>query len=140
MRASDTDRQRAIEELRRHCAAGRIDVDEYASRIERALGATSLEELDELRADLPMMRIAEPVGRRDRPGGPLTLAGRVGGDGGDSHRERLLALTIVVLAVAVVLSAIVIALTAEWGWAVVLLAGWAAGLVQGHLSRRRAER
>ena len=29
MRVSDVDRERAVEELRRHCAAGRLDVDEY---------------------------------------------------------------------------------------------------------------
>ncbi len=68
MRASDEDRKRTVDELRRHCAAGRLDVDEYASRIERAMLAASLEELDDLRADLPMLRIAEPAGRQTTGG------------------------------------------------------------------------
>ena len=37
MRASDADRQRVVEELRRHCSAGRLDVDAFAARVEAAL-------------------------------------------------------------------------------------------------------
>jgi hypothetical protein len=147
MRVSDADRQRAVEELRRHCAAGRIDVDEYASRIERALAATTLEELDDLRADLPMLRIAEPGGHRIWAGpapwskarplkalssGPYdgaTDAGRI------TPAGRLTAVAVAVITVAVVLAAIVVSLVAEWAWAVLLLAGWAAGLLQGRLRR-----
>ncbi len=141
MRASDEDRQRTVEELRRHCAAGRIDVDEYASRIERALAATTLEELDHLRSDLPMLRIAEPAGRPPRVGGGLGGVRALGG--GDSHHSpgaapdhKLLALGVAAITVIVVLAAIALSLAAEWTWAVVLLAGWAAGLAQGSLARK----
>lgn len=142
MRASDEDRQRTVEELRRHCAAGRIDVDEYASRIERALAAATLEELDQLRSDLPMLRIAEPAGRHIPVGGGL--AGLLGLGGGDSHHRsaaadgdrKWLALGVAAITVIVVLAAIVLSLAAEWTWAVVLLAGWAAGVVQGSLVRK----
>ncbi|HET6965300.1 MAG TPA: DUF1707 domain-containing protein [Acidimicrobiales bacterium] len=143
MRASDEDRQRTVEELRRHCAAGRIDVDEYASRIERALTAATLEELDQLRSDLPMLRIAEPAGRHTRVGGGL--AGLLAlGDGDGHHRtaaagpdRRILALGVAAITVIVVLAAIALSLAAEWTWAVVLLAGWAAGVAQGTLVRNR---
>ncbi len=141
MRASDEDRQRAVEELRRHCAAGRIDVDEYASRVERALSAATLEELDEIRADLPMLRIADPVGGRSaggREGGRSTAIELL--TGGHRHgagpAQRVMAVAVAVITVMVVLAAIVISLVAEWTWAVVLLAGWAVGLAQGRLGRR----
>lgn len=139
MRASDEDRQRAVDELRRHCAAGRIDVDEYASRIERALSAASLEELDEIRADLPMLRIAEPAGGRTRAGRPdpgraLEIVAGVRSGGGSD--QKVVAIAVALVTVIVVLSAIVIILVAEWTWAVLLLVGWAVGLAQGRLGRR----
>lgn len=143
MRVSDTERQRAIEELRRHCAAGRLDVDEYATRIERALAATTLEELDALRADLPMLRIADPSqatagriwARSNGPGtGGLVASGH---PGLSALGDTVSASVVVLLSVIVVVAAVVIALVADWTWAVVLLAGWLAGVVQGRLGRRR---
>jgi hypothetical protein len=146
MRVSDDDRQRAVEELRRHCAAGRIDVDEYAARIERALSATTLEELDAIRSDLPMMRIAEPGGHGIWAGGStrafpprraLGVAGSAAGPGDDLPRswDRLGAMVVAVITVLVVLTAILVSLVAEWTWAVLLLAGWAAGVLQGRVGR-----
>ena len=122
MRVSDEDRRRVVEELRRHCAAGRIDVDEFSARIERALSASTFEELDLVRSDLPMLRIAEPTGRS--------------GPGPTSPSTRLTAVTTALITVVVVLTAVIVALVAEWTWAVLLLAGWAAGVVQGRLGRR----
>ncbi|MBV9659981.1 MAG: DUF1707 domain-containing protein [Acidimicrobiales bacterium] len=140
MRVSDTDRQRAIDELRRHCAAGRINVDEYAARIEKALAATTLEELDLLRADLPMIRIADPGGRGARiwaraNGSSGALVPRSPG-GAWALGQTISATLIALVSVVVVVSAVVIALVADWAWAVVLLAGWVAGIVQGRLGRR----
>ena len=143
MRASDSDRQRTVEELRRHCAAGRIDVDEYAARIERALAASTLEELDQLRADLPMLRIADPAGGRSRgvwadrglPAAPGAGGPEVDGAAGVGSRLRLGATAVVVLTVLVVVAAVVISLTAQWTWAALLLAGWLVGLAQGRLGR-----
>lgn len=144
MRASDEDRQRTVEELRRHCAAGRIDVDEYASRIERALAAGTLEELDQIRSDLPMLRIAEPAGRRAGQGTGWAGARAALGTGGHGTHagprgtgldQKLLAAAVAAITVVVVLAAIVLSLVAEWTWAVVLIAGWAAGVAQGRLAR-----
>jgi hypothetical protein len=140
MRVSDTDRQRAIDELRRHCAAGRIDVDEYAARIEKALAATTLEELDLLRAYLPMLRIADPSGGNGRIWARGDYSAPALPSGGPSRPwgvgQTVSASLVVLLSVIVVVSAVVIALVAEWTWAVVLLAGWLAGVVQGRLGRR----
>lgn len=151
MRASDEDRRRTVEELRRHCAAGRLDVDEYASRVERALSASTLQDLDEVRADLPMIRIAEPAGGRVWAGGSRRGTGeRVparrggGSDGPDGDRSaaarRMVAVGLAAITVAVVLAAIAMILAAEWVWALVLLAGWVVGMLQGRLARagRRA--
>lgn len=137
MRVSDTDRQRTIDELRRHCAAGRLDVDEYATRIERALAATTLEELDGLRADLPMLRIADPSGRP----GPIWAGRGPAVEPGSTGRawalgETVSASLVVLLSVIIVVSAVVIALVAEWTWAAVLIGGWLVGVIQGRLGRR----
>lgn len=145
MRASDEDRRRTVEELRRHCAAGRLEVDEYASRVERALSASTLQDLDEIRADLPMIRIAEPAGgsvwaggSRHGPGEGLPARrgrGPAGSDDRSAATRRAAALGLAAITVAVVLAVIAMLLAAEWVWALVLLAGWVVGMLQGRLAR-----
>ena len=53
IRASDADRDRAASMLREHHAAGRLTAEEFHERMEQALDAQTLGELDELMADLP---------------------------------------------------------------------------------------
>jgi Domain of unknown function (DUF1707) len=53
MRASDDDREQAVTELKAHCAAGRLTLDELPDRVERAYAAATLDELAELTRDLP---------------------------------------------------------------------------------------
>jgi hypothetical protein len=53
IRASDTDRDRAASLLREHHAAGRLTAEEFHDRMDKALDAKTLGELDELMADLP---------------------------------------------------------------------------------------
>jgi len=53
IRASDTDRDVAVAELREHFAAGRLSAAEGQDRIGQALEARTLGELDELMTDLP---------------------------------------------------------------------------------------
>lgn len=68
LRASDADREHAIELLRRHCAAGRISLDELSERIDAVYAASTLAHVRRPLADLP----AEPDGARlegDRPRG-----------------------------------------------------------------------
>lgn len=63
LRASDADRQQAVEELGRHFADGRLDTDEYDQRVRRAYAATYTDEIPELFGDLPGgRRAAEPFG------------------------------------------------------------------------------
>ncbi len=60
-RASDDDRERAVERLREASVAGRLDLEELAERTERAHRARTQDELGELTADLPAPRAAHPT-------------------------------------------------------------------------------
>jgi Domain of unknown function (DUF1707) len=53
IRASDADRDRVATLLREHHAAGRLTAEEFHDRMDKALEAKTLGELDELMADLP---------------------------------------------------------------------------------------
>jgi hypothetical protein len=64
LRASDGERERAAETLRRHHADGRLTTDELDERIERAYAAKTLGELDQLFRDLPRLHAPE---RERRP-------------------------------------------------------------------------
>jgi hypothetical protein len=55
IRASDADRDRATALLREHHAAGRLTAEEFNERMEAALNATTLGEIDDLLADLPVI-------------------------------------------------------------------------------------
>jgi hypothetical protein len=140
MRVSDNERQRVIDELRRHCVAGRLDVDEYASRIEQALAATSLEDLDRVLGDLPMVRIADPAGTSaaSDSGGYARFGGSSDTSaGGKGWSARLRASAVVLVSVIVVVGAVVLATALSWAWAAVLVAGWLLGVVQARVLARR---
>jgi Flp pilus assembly protein TadB len=62
LRASDADRERAAESLRRHHADGRLTTDELEERTEHAYAARTLGDLDQLFRDLP--RTPAPQGDR----------------------------------------------------------------------------
>ena len=66
LRASDAERERAAEVLRRHHADGRLTTDELEERTERAYAATNRGDLDELFADLPRLRAPEDERRPRR--------------------------------------------------------------------------
>ena len=53
LRASDADRDRTIAELREHVAAGRLTLEEFSERVDRATSARTLAELEALGRDLP---------------------------------------------------------------------------------------
>jgi hypothetical protein len=63
-RASDDDRQQVVRALERHTAAGRLTLDEYADRVDRALAARTHGQLAAVTADLP----AEPDPSAAGPG------------------------------------------------------------------------
>jgi len=55
IRASDADRDRTTALLREHHAAGRLTAEEFNERMDAALGAKTLGELDDLLTDLPVI-------------------------------------------------------------------------------------
>jgi hypothetical protein len=87
IRASDDDRERTVALLREHHAAGRLDVDEFNERMDKAYAAKTLGELDELMSDLPVIDLYRlpdaslpPHYRRQIPGsGSGSLAVAAGG-------------------------------------------------------------
>ena len=69
IRASDDERERAVDALRDHFAAGRIPAGEFEERVEIAYRATTRGELDALLVDLPSgrgRRAAERMNRANR--------------------------------------------------------------------------
>jgi hypothetical protein len=90
MRASDADRDKTAALLREHHAEGRLTAEEFYDRLDQALVAKTIGELDELLADLPAIDLyrlpaagivpAPPGARRHGPlrrggGGPLSGGG-----------------------------------------------------------------
>ena len=67
LRASDAERDRVVEDLRAHAAAGRLAPEELEDRVERALAATTRADLAAVQADLPADSPAAPSAVR-RPG------------------------------------------------------------------------
>jgi len=120
MRASDTDRQRVLDELRRHCRAGRLDLDEYGRRIEEATAATTLADLDHSLRDLPIVRIEDPGVSLPRPRGRSSAA------------AAGLALGVGVFAAAGAMVG-----TGHLAWATLLVIGWVVGLAEVWLLRGR---
>jgi hypothetical protein len=70
VRASDADRERAVDMLREHAGDGRISIEELSQRTEHAYQAQTLGQLDALVRDLP----------------PTPVAGAPGNSGGKAAR------------------------------------------------------
>lgn len=73
LRASDADRERTADELRRHAGDGRLDPQELDERLTRAYSARTSGELAELTRDLPVRddRAPRPARPPFRSLGPL---------------------------------------------------------------------
>jgi hypothetical protein len=67
-RASDDDRQQVIRALERHTAAGRLSLDEYAERVDRALAARTHGQLAAVTVDLPPEPDSGPAPAATHPG------------------------------------------------------------------------
>jgi hypothetical protein len=65
-RVSDADRDQTVVWLRDHLLAGRLTLDEFSDRVERAYGARIAKELVRVREDLPDLP-ADPVPSRRKP-------------------------------------------------------------------------
>ncbi len=66
LRASDAERERAADTLRRHHTDGRLTTEELEERTERAYAATTRGELDQLFGDLPRSRTGDDGPQRTR--------------------------------------------------------------------------
>jgi hypothetical protein len=67
LRASDDEREAAVDDLRRHAGDGRLTLEELSTRIEAAYRATIRADLAELTRDLPAIR-AESAPQPQRRG------------------------------------------------------------------------
>jgi hypothetical protein len=81
LRASDADRERAVNLLREHHAEGRLDMEEFHERLNGAYASKTIGELDALLADLPAIDLYRlpSAGLRPAPGGSGVPARRPGG-------------------------------------------------------------
>jgi Domain of unknown function (DUF1707) len=76
-RASDADRDRAASALREHLAAGRLTIEEFDERLDRAFAAKTLRDLEQVMADLPASDLGQLPGvSLDRSASGPPLAGR----------------------------------------------------------------
>ena len=84
LRASDADRERTVALLRDHAVEGRLTLEEFTARIDRAYTARTHDELDELARDLPV------AGSRRRPTRfVLSVLGSSGREGRIRVRRRI---------------------------------------------------
>jgi hypothetical protein len=80
IRASDADRDRVASLLREHHAAGRLTAEEFHERLDKAMEAKTLGELDALMVDLPsidLYRLPDASLRRPRSSGRLPAQDRL---------------------------------------------------------------
>jgi Domain of unknown function (DUF1707) len=78
IRASDADRDKIATALRENLAAGRLTTEEFDERLDKALAAKTLGELEDLMADLPgtdIIKRADPSPDRAE-GNPPSTRGR----------------------------------------------------------------
>jgi len=70
LRASDEERERAVEQLREHALAGRLTVEELDERCARAYAAVTVSQLSELLVDLPKPAVEPRPAPAPAVGGP----------------------------------------------------------------------
>jgi hypothetical protein len=90
IRASDAEREQAVERLRAHAVDGRLTLGEFAQRVDQAYAAKTRDELDELTRDLPAAQSEASPGRPRFPRWLVSILGGVDRRG----RVRLAAETI----------------------------------------------
>ena len=55
LRAADSDREQVIEQLREHCTAGRLTMDEFEARLEEVWAARTYRDLHWVTRELPRL-------------------------------------------------------------------------------------
>lgn len=78
-RAADTDRIQVAQLLAYAAEQGRLQLGEYEDRLSRAYAATTYQELDRLRADLPGTAVNPQRGGRVNPAPSMLLLGLMSG-------------------------------------------------------------
>ncbi|HEX3786776.1 MAG TPA: DUF1707 domain-containing protein [Pseudonocardiaceae bacterium] len=73
MRASDDDRQKVVQALQEQVGAGRLTLPEFEERTDRAYAATTVGELRELTADLPIEVFPQAAPQAQSWQGPFPL-------------------------------------------------------------------
>lgn len=109
LRASDADREKIADRLRKATAEGRLLAEELEERLEAAFSARTYGELDAVVDDLP----SAPVRRQERPH-PAAL--------NPVHVIALFILAPVIIALMVAAAVVVATLFSAWG--VLLIVGW----------------
>ena len=117
-RASDHDRQRVIDELRRHTADGRLTLDEFEERVEEALRARTHADLVDVLRELP-----QPVSARSTAPEPVRRA----------QRRRRVGLPTPVLVVLLVVGGSIA--MGHFAWWLIPVGFWVTG--GGHCGARR---
>ena len=77
IRASDAEREQAVETLRAHAVDGRLTLGEFAQRVDQAYVAKTRDELDRLMHDLPAAESSASPGRRRFPRWLVSILGGV---------------------------------------------------------------
>jgi hypothetical protein len=79
MRASDGDREHLVEQLREHHAAGRLTLDEFEDRMQKAYDSRTYGELRTLTRDLPIdlaqLNIQNAARQNAQRGGAIEVGG-----------------------------------------------------------------
>lgn len=109
IRAADADRDRAAALLREHHAAGRLTAGEFHDRLEKAMDARTMGELDELMSDLPAIDLYQlpDAALRRVPERPFQAQSLIPRDAGKAELEGLSPAATAVVAWATVATALV---------------------------------
>jgi hypothetical protein len=133
IRASDADRDRTAALLREHHAAGRLTAEEFHERLDQALNAKTLGELDELLSDLPVIDLYKlPHESMRRPAGLPHTTIRPRDPGGTTARfgpgtvamGAWAAVTGTLIAIWAVMAVVGVGTWIPW-WLLVVAASWA---------------
>ena len=123
LRASDTDRDRAVAQLRQHLADGRLTFEEFSERLDEAYAARTTADLQQALRELPHARLVEPQPLEDRR--PRDAGGRRARD----LRAQLVSyLLINAFLVAIWLATCISAGRLLFFWPVFPMLGWGFGL------------
>ena len=140
-RASNQDRQHVTDLLQAHYVAGRLDSAELEGRIEQALNAKTLADLDVLLADLPQVAPgprSESTSRNESSRrGECAWSGQLRHGGDKSFRAHA---TSYLLVMALLVTIWLLTTPGGYFWPIWPMLGWGIGLASHGLAAREAGR